>query len=78
MANKKGTAARVAANVQQFHNPAPVGTFEKHKPTDMVTVGVRISPVDRKRLQGYFEARGLRLGQGLRMILKDWLETNRV
>jgi hypothetical protein len=77
MANTKGTAARIAENVEKFHNPQKPGTF-KDLHSDLITVAVRIDPALRARLQRHFEERGLKLGQGLRLALSEWASTNRI
>ena len=38
------------------------------------TFSIRIDNKDRERLQRYFESQGLKLTQGIRMIIKDFME----
>jgi hypothetical protein len=52
--------------------------FGKYGDSDMVTVGVRLSPADRDRLEAYFSKRDLKLSQGLRMAIKEWMADKRV
>ena len=77
MANTKGTAERVAENVEKHHNPQKPGVFAG-RGSDLVTVAVRLQPGLRTRLRKHFEAQGLKMGQGLRMALHQWAATNRI
>lgn len=52
--------------------------FGKYGDSDMVTVGVRLSPIDRDRLEAYFSNRDLKLSQGLRMAIKEWMAEKRI
>jgi len=41
---------------------------------NLVPCGTRISKEDKVRLEHHFETRGLRLSQGLRMIISEYME----
>ena len=49
-------------------------TFRAH----LVNVGVRISPDDKRALEQHFAARGLKLGQGLRMVIRDYMNQEKI
>ncbi len=78
MANKKSTATRIKENVETFHRPVEDPEIFKQMKTDLVPVATRIRPAERTRLQRHFESRGLKLAQGLRMIVSEWMQKNRV
>ena len=48
--------------------------FKKYKKTDLETFSIRLSPEDKRRLQRYFESRDIALSQGIRIIIKDYME----
>jgi len=77
MANRKRTEERIAENVERFHNPQKPGAFADRR-SDLVTVAVRLDPGLRDRLQRHFEERGLKLGQGLRMVLSEWAREKQI
>ena len=45
---------------------------------DTVPVGTRLPKSAKEALQRYFEGRGLKLSQGLRMIITDYMNTERI
>lgn len=48
--------------------------FEKYKDTEMGTYGFRICPKDKQKFENYFRKRGMTFSQGVRMVIKDFLE----
>ncbi len=48
--------------------------FEKYKPTEMETYGFRIYPKDKQKFENYFKRRGMTFSQGVRMVIKDFME----
>ena len=48
--------------------------FAKYKDTEMETYGFRIYPKDKLRFEEYFKKRGMTFSQGVRMVIKDFLE----
>ena len=48
--------------------------FKKYKKTDLETFSIRLSPEDKKRLHRYFKNRDIGLSQGIRIIIKDFME----
>ena len=45
---------------------------------DTVAVGTRLPKSAKAALQAYFEGRGLKLSQGLRMIVNDFMKQERI
>ena len=45
---------------------------------NLVPCGTRISKQDKDRLEHHFESRGLKLSQGLRMIISDYMAKERI
>ena len=48
--------------------------FKDYEKSKYNTFSIRLTPQDKERLQRYFEDRDIPLSQGLRMIIKDWME----
>ncbi len=48
--------------------------FGKYKPTEMETYGFRIYPKDKQKFENYFKRRGMTFSQGVRMVIKDFME----
>ncbi len=48
--------------------------FSKYKDTEMETYGFRIYPKDKRRFEEYFKKRGMTFSQGVRMVMKDFME----
>lgn len=48
--------------------------FEKYKDSDLEVFTVRLMPGSRTRLKAYFAKRGVRLSQGVRQIVQDFME----
>ena len=59
--------------VQQDMDTRDFGTFKK---SETVAVGTRLDVQDRAWLERHFEEQGLKLGQGLRMIIKQYINAN--
>jgi len=67
---KRKTGVKHTSNKGQTE----VERFKKYKDTEMKTYGCRLYPKDKRRFEEYFKKRGMTFSQGLRMILKDFLE----
>lgn len=52
--------------------------FGKYNESEMVAVGIRLDPRDKDRLEAYFSSRDLKLSQGLRMAIKEWMNEKRI
>lgn len=48
--------------------------FKRYKKTDLETFSIRLQTEDKKRLQRYFKSRDIGLSQGIRIIIKDFME----
>ena len=48
--------------------------FKKYKATDMKNYGIRLYPEDRRKLEEYFKKRDMTFSQGVRMVIKDFME----
>jgi len=48
--------------------------FKKHKDSKFDTFSIRLLPEDIERLRVYFDKRGLSLSQGIRTVVKDFME----
>ena len=72
---EKSEKHKVSGRTHNEHIENTEGTrFKGYKTTDLETFSIRLRPADKKRLQAYFERRGLSLSQGIRTILKDFME----
>lgn len=72
---EKDDKQKVTKRTQSEHIENTKGTrFKSYKTTDLETFSIRLRPADKKRLQAYFERRGLSLSQGIRTIVKDFIE----
>jgi len=50
--------------------------FETFKKSETVAVGTRLPVQDRAWLEQHFQKQGLKLGQGLRMIIKQYMNSH--
>ncbi len=48
--------------------------FNQYKKSELETFSIRLKPEDKRRLQRYFDNRGIGLSQGIRTIIKDFME----
>lgn len=48
--------------------------FSKRRPTELERISIRLRPEDIERLREYFESRDLTLSQGIRTVIKDFME----
>jgi hypothetical protein len=72
---EKSEQQKITERTQSEHIENTEGTrFKSYKTTDLETFSIRLRPVDKKRLQAYYEKRGLTLSQGIRTIIKDFME----
>jgi len=70
----KADEARKAAERDADKREIKYEEFESH----MVPVGTRL-PEDQKRaLERYFIAKGLKLGQGVRLIISEYIQRERI
>ena len=51
-----------------------VKRFDTYKDTEMRTYGCRLYPKDKLKFEEYFVKRGMTFSQGVRMVIKDFLE----
>ena len=76
--NAEGTREEHGTNTertQQKHRENTVITrLREYDDKARATFSIRIDSQDRERLQRYFESRGLKLTQGIRMIIKEYME----
>lgn len=50
--------------------------FEQYKKTELETFSIRLTPEDKQKLRDYFSRRSVPLSQGIRMIIKEFMEKN--
>ena len=67
---KRITGVKHTLNISQTE----VKRFEKYKNTEMKVYGCRLYPKDKRRFEDYFRKRGMTFSQGVRMVIKDFLE----
>ena len=48
--------------------------FKKYKDSKFDTLTIRLLPEDIQQLRFYFERRGITVSQGIRMIIKEYME----
>jgi len=48
--------------------------YRGYKKTELETFSIRLTPEDKRNLREYFERRSLSLSQGIRMIIKEFME----
>ncbi len=51
-----------------------VKRFDTYKDTEMKTYGCRLYPKDKAKFEEYFVKRGMTFSQGVRMVIKDFME----
>ncbi len=65
--NTERTQLQGEMNTERTH-------FKKHKKTELETFSIRINLEDKRRLKRYFNNRDIGLSQGVRIIIKDFME----
>lgn len=70
----KADEARKALEKDQETRNIDYSSFESH----MVSAGVRLPESDKRALERHFSERGLKLGQGLRMIIAEYMKRERI
>lgn len=69
------TGEKNTERTHREHKENTEGTrFQKYKPTDLETFSIRITATDKNHLKAYFDKRGLTLSQGIRTVIKDFME----
>ena len=59
----------------EHSNNTDITRLREYEDKTTVTFSVRLYKKDREKLRDYFQSRGLKLGQGLRMIIKDFMNS---
>lgn len=65
--NTERTHTEHIENTKQTH-------FKRYKKTDLETFSIRLQTEDKRKLQRYFQSRDIGLSQGIRIIIKDFME----
>ncbi len=71
--NRKKTADTERTHREHIGNTERT-RFLKYKKTELETFSIRLSSEDKKRLQRYFVKRDIGLSQGIRIIIRDFIE----
>ena len=74
LSGRKSTESIRKEHVETTESIRKKEDFEKYRDSKYDTFTMRLLPEDIERLREYFERRGITLSQGLRTIIKDFME----
>ena len=69
----ENTQRTPSEHTENIKNTKQAG-FEHFKKTDLITFSIRLRMKDKKRLKQHFNNRDIGLSQGIRIIIKDYME----
>ena len=74
LTGRKNTESTRIEHIETTESTRKKEDFKKYRDSKFDTFTVRLLPKDIEQLRDYFERRGITLSQGIRTVIKDFME----